>query len=221
MKCRHCLNDLTREILKIKGWVNAKSGWPLENPAVGAGRPGSTSPLLTCKSSAFHTAAAQSARPRSSQRRLTSRRRGGAGGGAGPPPGARRGRAGRRPLRARWVSEVLVFVRSPLGRRLRRRLAIGMPGLPTAPEQGRPEPSAPRPHTGFVLGLDVGSSVIRCHVYDRAGRVRGSSAQKVTGSGRRAAVRVAKASGLVRLFLPARGHLQPGPRRALQSLRAG
>ncbi|XP_070261997.1 glycerol kinase 5 isoform X2 [Myotis yumanensis] len=54
-----------------------------------------------------------------------------------------------------------------------------MPGLPTAPEQGRPERSAPRPHTGFVLGLDVGSSVIRCHVYDRAGRVRGSSAQKV------------------------------------------
>ncbi|XP_049641338.1 putative glycerol kinase 5 [Suncus etruscus] len=32
---------------------------------------------------------------------------------------------------------------------------------------------------GFVLGLDVGSSVIRCHVYDRAARVRGSSAQKV------------------------------------------
>ncbi|XP_059544269.1 putative glycerol kinase 5 isoform X5 [Myotis daubentonii] len=54
-----------------------------------------------------------------------------------------------------------------------------MSGLPTAPEQGRPEPSAPQPHTGFVLGLDVGSSVIRCHVYDRAGRVRGSSAQKV------------------------------------------
>lgn len=33
---------------------------------------------------------------------------------------------------------------------------------------------------GFVLGLDVGSSVIRCHVYDRTARVRGSSAQKVT-----------------------------------------
>ncbi|XP_036098968.1 putative glycerol kinase 5 isoform X2 [Molossus molossus] len=54
-----------------------------------------------------------------------------------------------------------------------------MPGLSTIPEQGLPEPSAPRPHAGFVLGLDVGSSVIRCHVYDRAGRIRGSSAQKV------------------------------------------
>ncbi|XP_036301464.1 putative glycerol kinase 5 isoform X3 [Pipistrellus kuhlii] len=54
-----------------------------------------------------------------------------------------------------------------------------MPGRPTIPEQGSPERIAPHPHTGFVLGLDVGSSVIRCHVYDRAGRVRGSSAQKV------------------------------------------
>lgn len=34
---------------------------------------------------------------------------------------------------------------------------------------------------GFVLGLDVGSSVIRCHVYDHATRICGSSAQKVTG----------------------------------------
>lgn len=34
---------------------------------------------------------------------------------------------------------------------------------------------------GFVLGLDVGSSVIRCHVYDHATLIRGSSAQKVTG----------------------------------------
>lgn len=73
-----------------------------------------------------------------------------------------------------------------------------MPGRPTVPEQGRPERIAPHPHTGFVLGLDVGSSVIRCHVYDRAGRVRGSSAQKVTGSGRRAVVRAAKASGRAR-----------------------
>ncbi|XP_004629347.1 putative glycerol kinase 5 [Octodon degus] len=39
--------------------------------------------------------------------------------------------------------------------------------------------SEPQPAV-FVLGLDVGSSVIRCHVYDRAARVRGSSAQKVT-----------------------------------------
>lgn len=79
-----------------------------------------------------------------------------------------------------------MLVSRPLGRRLRRRgWRVGMPGLSAIPEQGLPEASAPRPHTGFVLGLDVGSSVIRCHVYDRAGRIRGSSAQKVTGSGRR------------------------------------
>ncbi|KAM5279206.1 glycerol kinase 5 isoform 2-T2 [Hipposideros larvatus] len=55
-----------------------------------------------------------------------------------------------------------------------------MPGLPRVPEQGRAEQCAPdTPRAGFVLGLDVGSSVIRCHVYDRAGRIRGSSAQKV------------------------------------------
>lgn len=51
-----------------------------------------------------------------------------------------------------------------------------MSGLQTDPEQRAQEPR----HAGFVLGLDVGSSVIRCHVYDRAARVCGSSAQKVT-----------------------------------------
>lgn len=61
-----------------------------------------------------------------------------------------------------------------------------MSGLPTVPEQGRPEQcSQDSPRAGFVLGLDVGSSVIRCHVYDRVGRIRGSSAQKVTREGRR------------------------------------
>ncbi|XP_024433650.1 glycerol kinase 5 isoform X3 [Desmodus rotundus] len=54
-----------------------------------------------------------------------------------------------------------------------------MPGLPTFSEQWRPEQSSPHSNAGFVLGLDVGSSVIRCHVYDRAGRIRGSSTQKV------------------------------------------
>ncbi|KAM5335512.1 glycerol kinase 5 isoform 2-T2 [Glossophaga mutica] len=54
-----------------------------------------------------------------------------------------------------------------------------MPGLSTFSEQWRPEQSSPRSNAGFVLGLDVGSSVIRCHVYDRAGRIRGSSAQEV------------------------------------------
>uniref|UniRef100_A0A2K5R135 Glycerol kinase 5 n=1 Tax=Cebus imitator TaxID=2715852 RepID=A0A2K5R135_CEBIM len=50
-----------------------------------------------------------------------------------------------------------------------------MSGLPTDREQRAQEPQ----QAGFVLGLDVGSSVIRCHVYDRAARVCGSSAQKV------------------------------------------
>lgn len=57
-----------------------------------------------------------------------------------------------------------------------------MPGLSTFSEHWRPEQSSPRSDAGFVLGLDVGSSVIRCHVYDRAARIRGSSAQKVTGA---------------------------------------
>ncbi|XP_062970882.1 putative glycerol kinase 5 isoform X4 [Cynocephalus volans] len=55
-----------------------------------------------------------------------------------------------------------------------------MSALTTDPEQGLPDQSAPdAPSAGFVLGLDVGSSVIRCHVYDREARIRGASAQKV------------------------------------------
>uniref|UniRef100_A0A2K6GP99 Glycerol kinase 5 n=1 Tax=Propithecus coquereli TaxID=379532 RepID=A0A2K6GP99_PROCO len=50
-----------------------------------------------------------------------------------------------------------------------------MSGLPTDLEQGARDPR----RAGFVLGLDVGSSVIRCHVYDLATRIRGSCAQKV------------------------------------------
>ncbi|XP_060053454.1 putative glycerol kinase 5 isoform X3 [Erinaceus europaeus] len=44
-------------------------------------------------------------------------------------------------------------------------------------------PGAPRPadpsERGCVLGLDVGSSVIRGHVYDRSARICGSSARKI------------------------------------------
>ncbi|XP_020925228.1 putative glycerol kinase 5 isoform X3 [Sus scrofa] len=55
-----------------------------------------------------------------------------------------------------------------------------MSELSTVAEQERQEQSAPDGRrAGFVLGLDVGSSVIRCHVYDRAARICGSSAQKV------------------------------------------
>ncbi len=69
-----------------------------------------------------------------------------------------------------------------------------MSGLRAVPEKRRPERSAAGPTpAGFVLGLDVGSSVIRCHVYDHATLIRGSSAQKVTrerASGWRSAPRV-------------------------------
>uniref|UniRef100_A0A8C2NME1 ATP:glycerol 3-phosphotransferase 5 n=1 Tax=Capra hircus TaxID=9925 RepID=A0A8C2NME1_CAPHI len=46
----------------------------------------------------------------------------------------------------------------------------------TVPEQSAPDWR----RAGFVLGVDVGSSMIRCHVYDRAARICGSSVQKVT-----------------------------------------
>ncbi|XP_017905119.1 PREDICTED: putative glycerol kinase 5 isoform X2 [Capra hircus] len=45
----------------------------------------------------------------------------------------------------------------------------------TVPEQSAPDWR----RAGFVLGVDVGSSMIRCHVYDRAARICGSSVQKV------------------------------------------
>uniref|UniRef100_A0AAA9U125 Glycerol kinase 5 n=1 Tax=Bos taurus TaxID=9913 RepID=A0AAA9U125_BOVIN len=45
----------------------------------------------------------------------------------------------------------------------------------TVPEQSASDSR----RAGFVLGVDVGSSMIRCHVYDRAARICGSSAQKV------------------------------------------
>uniref|UniRef100_A0A8C9DHM9 Glycerol kinase 5 n=1 Tax=Prolemur simus TaxID=1328070 RepID=A0A8C9DHM9_PROSS len=55
-----------------------------------------------------------------------------------------------------------------------------MSEMPTDLQQGRPEQSARDPRrAGFVLGVDVGSSVIRCHVYDSEAQIRGSCTQKV------------------------------------------
>ncbi|KAM5291843.1 glycerol kinase 5 [Ctenodactylus gundi] len=95
------------------------------------------------------------------------------GGGA---PGSRgeegkgRGRAGPGWARSGRPRGAGVY-RAPAQRRPRRSgVQLRMSGLPNGMGQQRP---------GFVLGLDVGSSVIRCHVYDRTARVRGSSAQKV------------------------------------------
>ncbi|XP_034852039.1 putative glycerol kinase 5 isoform X1 [Mirounga leonina] len=55
-----------------------------------------------------------------------------------------------------------------------------MLGVRALQEQRRPEQSAAgQSPARFVLGLDVGSSVIRCHVYDHATLIRGSSVQKI------------------------------------------
>jgi len=55
-----------------------------------------------------------------------------------------------------------------------------MLGVRAVQEQRRPGQSAAGPSPArFVLGLDVGSSVIRCHVYDHATLIRGSSVQKI------------------------------------------
>uniref|UniRef100_A0A4X2KLE1 Glycerol kinase 5 n=1 Tax=Vombatus ursinus TaxID=29139 RepID=A0A4X2KLE1_VOMUR len=51
------------------------------------------------------------------------------------------------------------------------------PGRRRDTSQGPGPPDLPGP--GYVLGLDLGSSVIRCHVYDRAARIHGSGSQKV------------------------------------------
>lgn len=78
----------------------------------------------------------------------------------------------------RSAPEVREFRALRLSWRLRQRgVRVGMSEQPTIPEQSAPDWR----RAGFVLGMDVGSSVIRCHVYDRAARICGSSSQKVTG----------------------------------------
>lgn len=44
-----------------------------------------------------------------------------------------------------------------------------------------PSASAPA-RAKYVLGVDVGSTVIRCHVYDKAAVLRGSSTKQVRGA---------------------------------------
>lgn len=109
---------------------------------------------------------------------VTSRRRGGARGRGGVAAGSRGGAGrGRRPGWARSAPEVREFRARPLGWRLRERgVRVGMSEQSTVPEQSAPDWR----RAGFVLGVDVGSSMIRCHVYDRAARICGSSVQKVT-----------------------------------------
>lgn len=134
----------------------------------GAGTPGPRAPAAASRARASWGCRAA----------VTSRR------GAGPLPDL--AGAGRR----RWPTGALGSAARPWRGVEGRRWAggggeargVGMSGLSGSSEQGSPERSAPQsPRVGFVLGLDVGSSVIRCHVYDRAARICGSSAQKVTG----------------------------------------
>ncbi|XP_051839305.1 putative glycerol kinase 5 [Antechinus flavipes] len=69
-------------------------------------------------------------------------------------------------------------------------MSVSTPAAAEAEAEAKPEkaragqgsgPPGPRnpPGPSYMLGLDVGSSVIRCHVYDRATRICGSSSQKV------------------------------------------
>ncbi|KAJ7395557.1 hypothetical protein BTVI_154331 [Pitangus sulphuratus] len=44
---------------------------------------------------------------------------------------------------------------------------------------GQPDSGAGAAPARFVLGVDVGSTTVKCHVYDRAAAVRGSSCRKV------------------------------------------
>ncbi|XP_036613000.1 putative glycerol kinase 5 [Trichosurus vulpecula] len=68
-------------------------------------------------------------------------------------------------------------------------MSVPLPAAAEAEAQRKPEEVRARPSQGpgppdplgpgYVLGLDLGSSVIRCHVYDRATRIHGSGSQKV------------------------------------------
>ena len=110
---------------------------------------------------------------------VTPLRRGGARGRGGVCARSRGGAGrGRRPGGAHSATEVRECRARPLCWRLRERgVRVGMSEQPTVPEQSASDSR----RAGFVLGVDVGSSMIRCHVYDRAARICGSSAQKVTG----------------------------------------
>lgn len=54
--------------------------------------------------------------------------------------------------------------------------ALGDPSAPAMPCEQREGAAAP---ARYVVGVDVGSTVLKCHVYDQAAAVRGSSCKKV------------------------------------------
>lgn len=48
---------------------------------------------------------------------------------------------------------------------------------------GQPESGGAAAPARYVLGVDVGSTAVKCHVYDRVAAVRGSSCRKVKSGG--------------------------------------
>ncbi|KAM7161349.1 glycerol kinase 5 isoform 3-T3 [Macrochelys suwanniensis] len=71
-----------------------------------------------------------------------------------------------------------------------RRRAVVRPGEPSGSVSASPRPAQPPPPCGgmpraaaaaaaYVLGVDVGSLTLRCHVYDKTAAVRGASSKKV------------------------------------------
>lgn len=79
----------------------------------------------------------------------------------------------------------------------------------------------------YVVGVDVGSTTVKCHVYDRAAGVRGSSCRKVTRGGGRGAE---SPEGSARAALRARGpavgapsaaQVRPGPARGRSGVARG
>lgn len=77
---------------------------------------------------------------------------------------------------------------------------------------GQPESGGAAAPARYVLGVDVGSTAVKCHVYDRAAAVRGSSCRKVKPGGREERGRAAAAapSAPHRRRLPSGGRGLPG-----------
>lgn len=76
---------------------------------------------------------------------------------------------------------------------------------------GQPESGGAAAPARYVLGVDVGSTAVKCHVYDRVAAVRGSSCRKVKPGGTEERGRAAAApSAPRRRRLPSSGRGLPG-----------
>uniref|UniRef100_A0A8C5J5V6 Glycerol kinase 5 n=1 Tax=Junco hyemalis TaxID=40217 RepID=A0A8C5J5V6_JUNHY len=123
----------------------------------------------------------------------------GAAGGAARPallPG--RGLPGR-PRRRHLPARRPRCLPAPVGRtapapgRLWRARPLGRPhsAFRAGPRRAMPcgQPDSGAAAARYVLGVDVGSTVVKCHVYDRSAAVRGFSHRKVSAGGLRGAPR--------------------------------